>query len=454
METRGVVLKPTIIEKTGAHSNISSFDEASMEQLNTKERNDIVKNALLEGVDDYKKIIIYVGSKAHAKDLCQHLKESELIESYDSISYVLGGDGNNSRSQSRKGFFEQEKQYERSIVVNVQVMTEGYDDPTVNTVVMAAPTKSKLTYMQCMGRAIRRNPKDPDKKAFVVELVDELPNIKYRIDNRWIYSEISDVLEPQVIDREYWDAESFKQCLENLYDEYAVCATRREYPEFDPKERYQILFFKQYKRSEGISHIPLILTRENRREIQNWFNFLSVRFALKKFKEVNREQVMGSVRKWWGAYLADQETRLAAHAAMENSLTEEDFILEHAPWISFACLRKVVRENNNDLDEFLEDVLNRDEIKENLTTLDHNPYGLIKFPLPLGGSLVRIADREQIGEVENLISQIKKIDNLNDSQFEELSKILANSGFSFESKFLNSLSSIVKNNLTFIYKFI
>ena len=78
----------------------------------------------------------------------------------------------------------------------------------------------------------------------------------------------------------------------------------REYPEFDPKERYQILFFKQYKRSEGISHIPLILTKENRREIQNWFNFLSVRFALKKFKEVNREQVMSSVRKWWGAYLA------------------------------------------------------------------------------------------------------------------------------------------------------
>ena len=79
---------------------------------------------------------------------------------------------------------------------------------------------------------------------------------------------------------------------------------------------------------------------------------------------------------------------------------------------------------------------------------------MIKFPLPLGGSLVRIADREQIGEVENLISQIIKIDKLSDSQFEELSKILANSGFSFESKFLNSLSLIVRNNLTFIYKFI
>ena len=57
--------------------------------------------------------------------------------------------------------------------------------------------------MQAAGRALRINPDDSAKIAHIVEVVDELPNIQYRIDNRWLFAEISDWLEPEVVDRYY-----------------------------------------------------------------------------------------------------------------------------------------------------------------------------------------------------------------------------------------------------------
>src|SRR5262249_14916411 len=132
----------------------------------------------------YKKVIIYVGTVNHVKSLYDQLLKSPLKEFYESISFITGSA--NSRGEDRAQFVEQEKKHKRSILVNVMVLSEGYDDPSVNTVVMATPSHSKLYYMQAMGRAIRHDPADPLKKAFCVEVEDTLPNIRYRIDNRWL----------------------------------------------------------------------------------------------------------------------------------------------------------------------------------------------------------------------------------------------------------------------------
>ena len=65
---------------------------------------------------------------------------------------------------------------------------------------MATPTNSILYYLQCIGRVVR-NPKDhKNARAYVIEIVDRLPNVLYRIDNRWLFAEISDYLEPHIQD--------------------------------------------------------------------------------------------------------------------------------------------------------------------------------------------------------------------------------------------------------------
>ena len=58
------------------------------------------------------------------------------------------------------------------VVVNVGVLTTGFDYPELDTIVMARPTKSLSLWYQIVGRAIRPS---PDKeKSWVVDLCGNL----------------------------------------------------------------------------------------------------------------------------------------------------------------------------------------------------------------------------------------------------------------------------------------
>lgn len=42
-------------------------------------------------------------------------------------------------------------------LINVEILTAGYDEPTIECCIMAVPTKSWRKYIQCVGRAVRLN---------------------------------------------------------------------------------------------------------------------------------------------------------------------------------------------------------------------------------------------------------------------------------------------------------
>jgi ATP-dependent helicase IRC3 len=72
-------------------------------------------------------------------------------------------------SQTRKGILEQFDNGSVSILINCNILTEGFDAPNVSCVVMARPTKSKSLYMQCVGRGTRLH---PDKRnCLIIDLV-------------------------------------------------------------------------------------------------------------------------------------------------------------------------------------------------------------------------------------------------------------------------------------------
>ena len=54
-------------------------------------------------------------------------------------------------------------------MVNCMVLTEGFDDPSVNCIVMARPTQSKSLYIQCIGRGLRIAPNKSD--CLIVDMV-------------------------------------------------------------------------------------------------------------------------------------------------------------------------------------------------------------------------------------------------------------------------------------------
>jgi superfamily II DNA or RNA helicase len=55
------------------------------------------------------------------------------------------------------------------VIANVGVLTEGFDEPSVDCVIMATPTRSQVKYAQCVGRALRPFPGKAD--CLVVDVV-------------------------------------------------------------------------------------------------------------------------------------------------------------------------------------------------------------------------------------------------------------------------------------------
>jgi hypothetical protein len=59
---------------------------------------------------------------------------------------------------------------EIQVLTNCNLLTEGFDEPRVNCVIMARPTKSKLLYAQMVGRGTRLHPGKAD--LIVIDVVD------------------------------------------------------------------------------------------------------------------------------------------------------------------------------------------------------------------------------------------------------------------------------------------
>lgn len=206
---RKVVLTPKFLPdiKTGFKIDSTSLSDLSeLEKFNSVERNKFISKIIFNETAKHqlKKIVVFTGTNKHVKDLFEEIKDRNQTAQnpFNHIGYIYGNN-NNEKGIPNDKYLEWHQTQDSSILVNCKILNEGYDDPNIDTVVMATPTNSILYYMQCIGRVVRTPQNHKTAKAFVVEIVDKLPNISYRIDNRWLFSEISDYLEPRIIDVKY-----------------------------------------------------------------------------------------------------------------------------------------------------------------------------------------------------------------------------------------------------------
>jgi superfamily II DNA/RNA helicase len=58
------------------------------------------------------------------------------------------------------------------VITNCQVLTEGWDEPSINCIIHAAPTKSSLLYTQKTGRGTRLSPETGKSDCLVIDVVD------------------------------------------------------------------------------------------------------------------------------------------------------------------------------------------------------------------------------------------------------------------------------------------
>jgi superfamily II DNA or RNA helicase len=84
----------------------------------------------------------------------------------DGVEWVCG----KTAKERRQEILTQFKTGEISVCVNAMVLTEGYDNPWVELIVMARPTKSRSLYAQMVGRSTRTLP----------GVVDDIPEADVR----------------------------------------------------------------------------------------------------------------------------------------------------------------------------------------------------------------------------------------------------------------------------------
>lgn len=93
------------------------------------------------------------------------VEEAEFIASQRSFAEIVTGE---TPKKERERILEDFKSGKIKVIVNVGVLTTGFDFPELETVVLARPTKSLALYYQMVGRAIRPHPNKPE--AWIVDL--------------------------------------------------------------------------------------------------------------------------------------------------------------------------------------------------------------------------------------------------------------------------------------------
>jgi len=135
--------------------------EQLAEAIDNPTRNTCIVNAFLDLASD-KKTVIFAANIAHARNLASSFAAQTRTE----VRVVLGETPDEEREQILKDF----KSGKVQVIINVGVLTEGFDEPSIQAIILARPTRSTLLYTQIVGRGTRLNEGKPN--CMIIDIAD------------------------------------------------------------------------------------------------------------------------------------------------------------------------------------------------------------------------------------------------------------------------------------------
>ena len=144
--------------------NGQDFNYADLERnVVVESRNELIAETLAKYFIPqdgfYKQGIVFCVNKAHTKRIAALLNQKGL-----KAEAVYGGNSKNERAF--QGYAERKVQF----LCSCQIISEGWDSPQTEVIVMARPTLSKVLYMQQLGRGLRHFP--GKECMFLIDVVD------------------------------------------------------------------------------------------------------------------------------------------------------------------------------------------------------------------------------------------------------------------------------------------
>jgi hypothetical protein len=85
-----------------------------------------------------------------------------MAEAFQAAGVTAAAVSGSTPLAERKALLAAHRDGDLTVLANCAVLTEGYDDPSIECVLMARPTRSRALYTQMVGRGLRRHPGKPD----------------------------------------------------------------------------------------------------------------------------------------------------------------------------------------------------------------------------------------------------------------------------------------------------
>lgn len=152
---RGFLVPPRafVVDVAGVREGLSKvrkltydFDMEEVEKvMNQRVVNDEVLNQWREHAGD-RRTIVFCSTVAHAGDVQAAFRSAGIA------AEMITGE---STRGERAGVIRRMKEGETQVLVNVAVLTEGFDEPSISCVVLLRPCSQKGTMIQMIGRGLR-----------------------------------------------------------------------------------------------------------------------------------------------------------------------------------------------------------------------------------------------------------------------------------------------------------
>ena len=165
---------------------IQAFDrlpeDVAQEIAESSQRNKCIVSHYVQNLEKYDQVLVFainvnnaiVLSKLFNDELNRHFGTRNQVYS----EYVVGevrdaSTGVRISTEDNKEKIQRFREGQTRVLVNVNILTEGADLPSVQTVFLTRPTMSKILMTQMIGRALRGEKAGGKKEAYIVSFIDD-----------------------------------------------------------------------------------------------------------------------------------------------------------------------------------------------------------------------------------------------------------------------------------------
>ncbi len=136
-------------DKITTNSKSNDFKTIELKHLDNYSRNALIYKTYFENCLD-KKTLIFCLSVEHAEKIADYLRKEKGISAH----HISG----KQTIAHRKQIIQEFKSGKIKVLTNCQLLTEGFDEPSIESIIIARPTRSKALYCQMLGRGTRKFP--------------------------------------------------------------------------------------------------------------------------------------------------------------------------------------------------------------------------------------------------------------------------------------------------------